>query len=356
MDNQPRRVLQTAALTLAMLVIQFLMVTGYSWSAAAAAPRNLPVAITGPSAAVAVVSGKIADADPGAFTLIPAQNVAAARADITSRETYGAIIVSGRTPQVLVASGGSPAVANLLTELADHLSGKPVIPVNVTNIVPATKADASGGSFGLTVLPLMLTSLMAGGLLTLRVRHRGSRFAGLLGFSVAGGVMIAAVSHSWLGIIPGNFAVIASVIALGELAIASGVAGLAQLGHRFGKMPHGLGIGYAVFMLIGNPFSGMNTAPQLLPAAWATIGQVLPTGAVATLLRSVAYFDGARSAGQWTVLGVWAGLGMLLVLAARPRSEGAAPHAGGAHSASWGHVTSAAYGAAGADHTDFTRA
>lgn len=42
----------------------------------------------------------------------------------------------------------------------------------------------------------------------------------------------------------------------------------------------------------------------------------LPTGAAATLLRSVAYFDGARSAGPWTVLGIWAGAGLLLTLTA----------------------------------------
>jgi hypothetical protein len=322
-----RRVMGTAGLTLAMVLIQFLMVAAYSWSAASTAPRDLPVAITGPSTAVALASGKISDADPGAFTLIPAASVAAARADITSRVAYGAIIV-GHTPQVLIASGGSPAVASVLTALADRLTGSSVTPRNVTNIVPAVTADASGGSFGLTVLMVMLTSLIAGAMLTLRVRHTGHRFAGLVGFAVAGGLIVAAVSHSWLGIIPGNFFVIASVIGLGELAVASGAAGLAQLGHLFGKRAHGLGLAYAVLMLIGNPFSGANSAPQMLPGAWGTIGQALPSGAVASLLRSVAYFDGARSAGQWTVLGIWAGVGSLLTLVARPRPAATGVHTG----------------------------
>jgi hypothetical protein len=69
-------------------------------------------------------------------------------------------------------------------------------------------------------------------------------------------------------------------------------------------------------MLLGNPFSGMSSAPEMLPGIWGFIGQCLPTGAAATLLRSVAYFDGARSAGPWTVLGIWAGAGLLLTLTA----------------------------------------
>lgn len=322
-----QRIHQILGLTVVLLVVQFLMVTAYAWPAADAAPRNLPVAITGPSTSVAIVSGKISDADPGAFTFVPAASATAARADITSRVTYGAIVLGNEPnePRVLIASGASPAVASVLTQLGSKLAGNPATPKNVTDIVPATRGDSSGG-FGLTVLPLMLTSLIAGALLTMRVRRSSHRLLAIVGFSITGGLMIAGVAHSWFGIIPGDFIVIASVIALGELAISAGVSGLAELGHRFGRRAHGLGLGYAVLMLIGNPFSGMNSAPQLLPGDWGTIGQALPTGAVATLLRSVAYFDGARSAGPWTVLGIWAGAGLLLLALAGPRPSGAGHH------------------------------
>jgi hypothetical protein len=57
----------------------------------------------------------------------------------------------------------------------------------------------------------------------------------------------------------------------------------------------------------------------MLPGSWGMAGQCLPSDALATLLRSVAYFDGARSAGPWAVLAVWAAAGLLLTAAARPR-------------------------------------
>jgi hypothetical protein len=325
-NNQ--RIHHILGVTFLVLIIQFLFVTAYSWPASDSGPRNLPVAITGPSAAVVQVTGKISDADPGAFTFITAPSPTAARDDITSRLTYGAIIVGpgGDQPRVLVASGAGPAVASVLTDVGLRLAGQPTTPRDVTDIVPASKPDSSG-AFGFTVLMVMLTSLIAGAILTTRVRRQDHRLLAVVVFSIAGGLIVSGVAHTWLGTLPGNYLVIASVVGLGELAIVAGVSGLAQLGRRFGKPLYGIALGYGLFMLIGNPFSGINSAPQMLPGSWGTIGQSLPTGAVGTLLRSVAYFDGARSAGPWAVLGVWAGIGLLLLAGVRPRTVGA--HTGG---------------------------
>jgi hypothetical protein len=46
-------------------------------------------------------------------------------------------------------------------------------------------------------------------------------------------------------------------------------------------------------VLIGNPFSGVGTGPELLPQPVGAIGQLLPPGAGGNLLRSTAFFDGA---------------------------------------------------------------
>ncbi len=319
--HAPRRAagatLMALALGAGMIVIQFVMVTAYAWSAASTAPRNVPVAIAGPARAVAFVTGELDVARPGAFRLLPAGTTAQARQDITSREAYGAILVSGPGRiDVLVASGGSPAVANVLTAMAAKMDGVSTRPANVTDIVPSAAADPTGAAFSFTVLPLMLSSLIAGVVLTLRVPGPSRRAAALVAFGIGGGLVSAAVARTWLGVIPGNFTAIACAMGLATLAAAAGVSGLAHFGARFGKRYVGLGVGGAVIMLLGNPFSGMSSAPEMLPGIWGFIGQCLPTGAAATLLRSVAYFDGARSGGPWTVLGVWAGAGLLLTLTA----------------------------------------
>ena len=321
----PRRApatLMALALAAGVIAIQFVMVTAYAWSATSTAPRNVPVAIAGPARTVALVTGELDTAKPGAFKLLPAGTMAKARQDIISRQAYGAILVSGQgRTDVLVASGGSPAVASVLTAVAAKMDGASTHPANVTDIVPTAAADQTGVAFSFTVLPLMLSSLIAGVVLILRVPDPSRRAAALTAFGIGGGLVSAAVAHTWLKVIPGNFPDIACATGLAALAAAAGVSGLAHFGARFGKRHVGLGVGGVIIMLLGNPFSGMSSAPEMLPGIWGFIGQCLPTGAAATLLRSVAYFDGARSAGPWTVLGIWAGAGLLLTLTAH-RSTG----------------------------------
>jgi hypothetical protein len=309
--------LMALALAVGVIAIQFIMVATYAWSAASTAPRNVPVAVAGPARAVALVTGELETARPGAFKLLPAVTTAQARQDILSRQTYGAILVSGPGRiDVLVASGGSPAVANVLTAMAAKMDGISTRPANVTDIVPTAAADPTGAAFSFTLLPLMLSSLIAGVVFTMRVPDPSRRAAALAAFGIGGGLVSAAVAHTWLGVIPGHFVTIACAMGLAALAAAAGVCGLAHFGARFGKRHVGLGAGSVIIMLLGNPFSGMSSAPEMLPGIWGFIGQCLPTGAAATLLRSVAYFDGARSGGPWTVLGIWAAAGLLLTLTA----------------------------------------
>src|SRR6185312_16651261 len=68
----------------------------------------------------------------------------------------------------------------------------------------------------------------------------------------------------------------------------------------------GLGIGSAVVVLLGNPVSGASSAPELMPAAANHLGQWLPPGAAASLLRSTTYFDGNGAAPHLGVLIAWA--------------------------------------------------
>ncbi len=140
---------------------------------------------------------------------------------------------------------------------------------------------------------------------------RGTERAGLaLGGSLLGGVAAALVADTWLGIVEGDWLLNAGAFALTLLAIAAAMAGLYAL---FGK--GGLAGGALLMIFVGNPFSAAATAPELLPEPVGGLGQLLPPGAGANLLRSTGYFDGAGSAEHLAVLGVWAlaGLGALLL-------------------------------------------
>jgi hypothetical protein len=149
----------------------------------------------------------------------------------------------------------------------------------------------------------------AGAVVTL-LGLRGVRAVGaLLAAAALVGVVAAALVHSWLGVLTGDWWTEAAVLGLTTLAVSGAVAGLAAaLGTA------GVGIGGLTVVLLGNPFSGASSAPQLLPDPVGAIGQWLPPGAGASLLRSVSFFDGAAALGPALTLTWWAALGLGAIL------------------------------------------
>ena len=81
--------------------------------------------------------------------------------------------------------------------------------------------------------------------------------------------------------------------------------------------PAGLGISAVLMVFVGNPFSGVTSAPELLPGGADHLGQWLPPGAGANLLRSTAYFDGHGAAGHLLVLALWS-IGGIAAVRRRP--------------------------------------
>jgi hypothetical protein len=184
----------------------------------------------------------------------------------------------------------------------------------------ATPADdPRGAGFAGGFLPLLLTSILAGAGLVFAAGSRAVRLAGLLVYGLLAGLVAAAVQHG-LGVLAGGYLAAAGVDGLMTLAIAAAVAGLgAVLGRA------GIALGVLLVFILGNPISAVASAPELLPKPWGAIGQLLPPGAGATLLRDVAFFDGAGGTVPLVVLASWALVGLILVaLRGQRRPEPAA--------------------------------
>lgn len=90
------------------------------------------------------------------------------------------------------------------------------------------------------------------------------------------------------------------------------------LGSLFGRA--GVTVGALLALLLGNSLSGLTSAPELLPSGWGALGQWLPQGANATLLRSTAFFDGAGATMAIVVLTCWALAGTTLIVIAGLRN------------------------------------
>jgi len=298
------------ALSLGLTAMLCLLVVAFAWPATQLAPRSLPIVVAGPAEATAQIGAALDKAAPGGFAVTVVADEAAARAAIERREAYGAVVL-GPTPSVLTASAASPVVAQLLTQLATTLEsrqgGAATPAVRVVDVVPLPATDPRGVGLAALALPLVLGGLIVGGALTTAIAGVGRRVLGVFLTAVFAGLALTGIAHSWLGVLDGEWWAEAGVIALGIAAVGLTLVGLEAL---LGFV--GLGLGAAVFMLIGNPFSGMTSAPEMLPNGWSTLGQWLPPGAAGTLLRSVSFFDGAGGARSLGILAGWVVLGLLL--------------------------------------------
>jgi hypothetical protein len=309
--NSPHR--PPAAAILVVPLVVALVLTLFAWPSARLEPRDLPIGVAGPASATAPIEQRL-EAREGAFDLRRYTDEAAARAAIEDRDVYGAFVATPSGPKVLTASAGSPAVSQLLTHAAED-AGAPV--EDLVQAGPRAPALAS------SVLPLVIAGILIGVVGALAA-SRGLGRAGLVvAGSVLTGLAATAIVQGWLDVVGGDWVANAGVLSLTVLAIASILAGLYAV---LGKV--GLGIGALTMIFIGNPFSGVGSAPELLPEPAGAIGQLLPPGAGGNLLRSTGFFDGAGGAGPLTVLAIWTVAGLALLVAAELRGRrGAAAEA-----------------------------
>jgi hypothetical protein len=319
--NNPHRKLHVMAI-LAIPVVTALLLTLFAWPSARLEPRDLPLGVAGAPPAAAAIEQRLTARD-GAFDVHRYADDEAARQAIEDREVYGAFVATPGGLKLLQASAASPAVAQLLSHAAGEAANSRGAVVE--DVVPAPRAAALGSS----VLPLVLAGILTGVLAAVL----GSSGAGRAGLAVTGSVLAGlaatAIVQSWLDVVPADWAANAAALSLTVLAIAAPVAaGYALLGEK------GAILAALTMVLVGNPLSAVGSAPEMLPQPVGAIGQLLPPGAGANLLRSTGFFDGAAAAEYVAVLAVWAIAGLALVLVsdllhARPMRSVAPVESGG---------------------------
>ncbi|MGW4465589.1 hypothetical protein [Micromonospora sp. NPDC004704] len=290
------------------VVLQALLVPLFAAPAANLAPRDLPVAVAGPAPAAEAFAARLAAAQPGAFDLRTLPDPAAGDRALRDREVYAVFVPGPDGLTLRTAAGASPTVAALLTEVARGGGA----PVRVVEVVPADPDDPRGTGFAAGFLPLALVSVLAGALLALLAANRPARLTGLVAYGVLAGLTGAAVLQGWLGVLPGDYLSNAGAIGLFALATAAMVTGLGALLGRAG-----IGLGAFLLFLVGNSLGAVAAAPELLPRPWGDLGQWLPVGAGADLLRSAAFFDGAGAGAPLSILAGYAVLGLLLAVTGR---------------------------------------
>ncbi|MGW6500210.1 hypothetical protein [Nonomuraea angiospora] len=296
------------------------LLTAFAWPSVRSSVHDVPIAVAGPAAAVKQVSTALGQRLPGGFETTEVADTAAAERLIRDREVYGAIDVSSGAPRVILASAAGTAVAQTLHSVATALSqaqARGTSPaVAVRDLVALPADDPRGAGLAAGALPLVMAGLLAALLLTRLVRGTARRITAALAFAITGGLAVAAILQFWLGALNGAYWANSGAVALTIAATSLSILGLESL-----LGPAGFGLGAVAMMLIGNPLSGISTAPEMLPGWSGTLGQLLPPGAGGQLLRSTAFFEGHGATRAAVVLGIWLALGLLLCLASTRRAR-----------------------------------
>jgi hypothetical protein len=314
-DHIPPPVARATLVATVVVALQAVVLLAFAWPALETAPRDVPLVVAGPAPAADQVAASMESAQPGAFEVTRVDDAAAAERALRDRAAYGAVVLGPEGPTTLVAGAAGPAVAQLLTTAAQQRAAADGTTAEVVDVVPADPDDPRGVALTAGLLPIVMTSIVAGALLALVVRRRGAVLTGLLTYSALAGLAVAAVLQLWFDALPGSYLANAGVVALLALAMSAAVAGATAAVGRIGLV-----LAAGTIFLLGNPLSGLASAPEMLPQPWGALGQLLPPGAGGSLLRSVAWFDGAAAAAPVWVLATWALVGLLLVAVAPSRT------------------------------------
>lgn len=301
-----------------------------------AQPHHLPVGLVSPAAKRAAAIGLLSQNDYFRVTdYATADDLVTA---IKRRDVYGGVDITGYKPHLYVASAAGTAAAALLrttyttvvqqqtadalADLAEQGTTMKVgdaqdlnTPPAITDVVPLPSDDVNGVSLGFLTQALALGGTIASmGLGRLIPRARRSWRRGLahvtilIGYAV-GSAAVILWSMTWFGV--GETAdrgEMLGIFSLISLAITASTAGAVALLGPAGALLGGL------YFTLGTVISGASILPEFLPAFGRRLGENLPTGAGVQAVRDDLYFPAAHISGHLTVLGLYAGIGVLVVL------------------------------------------
>lgn len=324
------------AVCLIGMLVQLGLTAYYLGMGHRAQPHDVPVGLVSAAAKRTAVVTLLEQ--KGVFTVTDYASAGALTDAIKRREVYGGVDISGYQPRLYVASAAGPAAATLLratyvgvvqqqasaelARLAQQSDRMPVAQAQILNtppvavdVVPLPADDVNGASLGFLTQALALGGTVASmglGRLIPRARRSWRRGIAHVTTLIAYAIGSAAVilwSMGWFGV--GREAdrwEMLGIFSLISLAITGSTAGAVAL---FGAPGALIG---ALYFTLGTVISGAGILPEFLPAFGRRLGENLPTGAGVQAVRDDLYFPEASVTGHLTVLGLYAGVGCLIVL------------------------------------------
>ncbi|WAL39874.1 hypothetical protein BRM1_11550 [Brevibacterium sp. BRM-1] len=239
--------LRAIGIAVVAAAIVSLVLLAFSWPTVTAEAKNLPVAVVGSQKQIDQLEDSAPD---GLLDVREADSRAAAVDQIRHRDVYGAVIISGDSPEILTASAGSPAVAQQLKTMGTQMqlkidaqalegmqsalgkmqkamqsaqsgagqsgagqgsqssssqssdsksstsksAAKQEVPnITVTDIVPLNDNDPNGSGLAIAGLPLTIGGIVGGVLISTLVHSRRMRVVAVIAYGAVGGLALAGI-------------------------------------------------------------------------------------------------------------------------------------------------------------------
>ena len=276
----------------------------------AAQPHDLPVAVVGSSEQVRSVAAALQEAEPGHLAVRPLADEAAARDAVRHADVYGALLLGGPQPRLLVAGAQGQGVTSTLTGSFTPIAAQSGQQLQVEDVQPLAPGDTRGlgifyGAFGVVLGGFLfgITSYSAAPQLPLRWR-----VLSILLFATLSGVLVAWAADVLFAAVPAGFGIVALLVGLLALAVAAPAALVLRAIGSAGTFVTSLSL-----IILGNATSTGNLPAQYLPPWMQPLSSVLPPGVAVRALRGATYFgdDGVVRA-LW-VLATWAIVPLVLI-------------------------------------------
>lgn len=324
-------------LIVTLTVILGIMMAAFSLPAVHSGINDLPIGIISSNSNYKSISKPLKDKG---FNVSKYKDVKDVKSNINKRKIYGAIeIDKNGNVNVYKATAASASVAQVLTQMGTQLVNKQqalgrqvinqnlaktnnvnIIKVlnqklaaldkkqaNVVEVKSFPKSDPKGAGLAAGALPIALGGWIGAVAISLFIKGKKEKLLSVIGFAIVGGLGLVGVIQFGIGTFNGNYLLTSMGAMLGIGATGMFVLGILEV---MGNA--GLGIAAVILILLGNPLSGLTSAPEMLPSGWGELGQLLPPGATGTLLRNIVFFHGNDIVQAVSVLSCYVLLGLIL--------------------------------------------
>ena len=285
-------------------------------------PRDVPLAITGPTAEVQQVEAQVAAAAGDSYRFDRFDDADAA---LHHGDVYAVVDLTDK-PTIRYAGAQGPTVfAGLVHSLVPSVAAATRTSPDLVDALPLANNDAAALPLFYLCFAVVLASYLFA--ITTTTQARGLRAWGHwtsgAALAVSLGVVGALVARFGTGTISAHTPTVTLVLMLTSVATGATSYLLLRLSTTFGSI---LG---TVILIIAGSASGGVVPGEFLPPWLAALRPVLPMGVALTTIRDVTYFGGLHVVRGIVVLALWGLLPLVVatLLNRRRDARAAAPQA-----------------------------